>query len=84
MKSNTGPLIFLGILGVLGIGILLARQGGNKSSSYHANPAARDWELVSRPSAFTLYENEERWELKRGSDRLIEEIVIHRKVTQNG
>lgn len=30
-----------------------------------------------------LYENEERWELRRGPDRLIEEIVIHRTVTQN-
>jgi hypothetical protein len=30
-----------------------------------------------------LYENEERWEVKRGEDRLIEEIVVHRKVTAN-
>ncbi|GAI67748.1 unnamed protein product, partial [marine sediment metagenome] len=31
-----------------------------------------------------LYENKEEWEIVRGPDRLIEKVVIHRMVTQNG
>ncbi|GAI60673.1 unnamed protein product [marine sediment metagenome] len=31
-----------------------------------------------------LYQNKEEWEIVRGPDRLIEKVVIHRMVTQNG
>ncbi|MBA7599353.1 hypothetical protein ES703_06385 [subsurface metagenome] len=34
-------------------------------------------------AAPVLYQNEERWELRRGPDRLIEEVIIHRTVTQD-
>ena len=89
-NSRAGPIIFLGILGIFGIAMLLTR-GGNKNRQlayqYNYTKPAMDWEIV-RPShsatpATLQYENEERWELIRGPDRLIEEIVIHRKVTQN-
>jgi len=30
------------------------------------------------------YKNKEEWEIVRGSDRLIEKIIVHRVVTENG
>jgi len=86
--NSKGGAFFLCLLGIFGIAILLTKRGGgNKPLAYHTEPAT-GWEIVHPHHAVTsapipIYENEERWELVRGPDRLIEEIVIHRKVTQN-
>ncbi len=96
-SKGAGLFIFLAILGI-GAAVLLTRRGGNKneSPSYqhsYAEPAVGGWvrvhpsHLSITPSiapSTTLYENKEEWELVRGPDRLIEKIVIHRMVTQNG
>ena len=50
-------------------------------------PAAVHGEALPQAQLATsaaLYENEETWELVRGPDRLLEKIVVHRKVWQNG
>jgi len=54
----------------------LAQPGGQPVYGQPVEPQAPSVSPV-------LYENEERWELRRGSDRLLEEIVIHRTVTQD-
>ena len=86
MDNNSKAGFFiLGILGLLGIAALLTRRGANRNREPVESPTG--WERVSPsyPIASTLVtENEERWKLIRGPDRLIEEIIIHRKVTQNG
>lgn len=88
-NSKAGAF-FLGILGIIGIAILLTRQGKSRDKSpshqrSYAEPAM-EWKLV-HPGSLTstpVYENKEEWEIVRGSDRLIEKIVIHRVVIQNG
>ncbi|MBA7698132.1 hypothetical protein ES703_106807 [subsurface metagenome] len=96
-SKGAGLFIFLAVLGI-GAVVLLTRRGGNKNESLsyqhsYAEPVAGGWVRVhsSHPSITpstipptTLYENKEEWELVRGPDRLIEKIVIHRMVTQNG
>jgi len=86
MNNNTG-IVFLalfGLIAVAGVAIVVASRGmGNQSTQ----PSQRVYGVTIEPQAPlanpVLYENEERWELRRGPDRLIEEIVIHRTVTQN-
>lgn len=88
-SKGAGLFIFLAILGV-GVAVLLTRRGGDKNESLsyqhsYAEPVAGGWVRVhSTAPSTTLYENKEEWELVRGPDRLIEKIVITRKVTQNG
>ena len=91
MNNNTAIafLALFGLIAVAGVAIVVASRGmGNQ-------PAQPNQLVYGRPvygvpiepqaplAAPVLYENEERWELRRGPDRLIEEIVIHRTVTQD-
>ena len=53
-----------------------ARQPARTPTSYgYAEPV--------RQQSAVLYENEERIQFVRGPDRLLEEIIWHRKVTQD-
>jgi hypothetical protein len=80
--KNAGGLVVVGILGIAVVVFLLTRNNSKTQGSYQG-----EWHRVEPPlplaSPSALYENEERWEVKRGPDRLIEEIVVHRKVTAN-
>ncbi|GAI68458.1 unnamed protein product [marine sediment metagenome] len=86
MNNNTG-IVFLalfGLIAVAGVAIVVASRGIGKqaiqaSQSIYGVPLEPQTPLA----APVLYENEERWELRRGPDRLIEEVIIHRTVTQN-
>ena len=96
-NSKAGLFIFLAILGI-GAAVLLTRRGGGKSKSpsyqySYAKPATGEWEKVypdrpstipsTAPSPRIILENEQHITLKRGPDRLIEEMTIHRKVIAN-
>ncbi|GAI13530.1 unnamed protein product [marine sediment metagenome] len=87
MNNNTG-IAFLALFGLIAVGavaaIVVASRGmGNQP----AQPGQPVYGVALEPqtpqAAPVLYENEERWELRRGPDRLIEEIVIHRTVTRD-
>lgn len=84
MDSNKGPLIFLGILGIFGIAAILLTRASPPRQATAAT--ATEWERASPavPPPQVLYQNKEEWEIVRGADRLIEKIVIHRSVTQDG
>jgi len=69
--ENKGGLFFIVILGIVGIAALLATRGKEVK--------AAEWQPV-RP---TVLENDQQIIIKRGPDRLIEEIIIHRKVVDN-
>ncbi|MBA7636237.1 hypothetical protein ES703_43853 [subsurface metagenome] len=88
MNNSTGLAIAL--FGFLGLGAIVlmavaAQRGGMgnspASSSYLPVGIPVQGEIVNA-TGIPVYENEERWELRRGPDRLIEEIIIHRQVTQ--
>ncbi len=90
MNNSTGVAIAL--FGFLSLGAIvlvavIAQRGvmsnSPASSSYLPVGQPVQGEIVTATPA-TLYENEERTEIIRGSDRLIEEIIVHRKVTQYG
>jgi len=88
MNNSTGLAIAL--LGFLGLGAVVliavtARRGetGNSLSSSYLPVGQPVQGEIASAIGIPIYENEERWELIRGPDRLIEQIVIHRKVTQN-
>lgn len=73
--GNKGGLIFLGILAVFGLAAFLATKTKEVS--------AAEWHPVREPQApRTVLENDQRIIIKRGPDRLIEEIIIHRKVVE--
>lgn len=79
-NSSAGPLIFFGILAIFGI-ILLQRQSSpTKATNDEWYPIHRGHQATPA----TIYKNKEEWEVVRGPDRLIEKIVVHRTVTQNG
>jgi len=65
------------------IAIIVTKRGGNQSIQASQPIYGVLVESQAPLATPVLYENEERWELRRGPDRLIEEIVIHRTVTQN-
>lgn len=90
--NNSGGLViaFLALFG-LGAVVLMAvtRQRQPPSSSYIPVAQTAQGEIVDHGSAGiataqVMYQNEERWQLIRGPDRLIQEIVITRKVTEYG
>jgi len=92
MNNNNAGIVFLALFGFIAVGavaIVVASRGmGNQ-------PVQSDQPVYGLPvygeaiepqaplAAPVLYQNEERWELRRGPDRLIEEVVIHRTVTQD-
>jgi len=88
MNNNNTAIAFLalfGLIAVAGVAIVVASRGiGNQpiqaSQPIYGVPIEPQAPLATP----VLYENEERWELRRGPDRLIEEIIVHRKVTQYG
>jgi len=94
MNNNTG-IVLLALFGLtaavaVAVAVVVAVRGtGNQSAQPNqlAQPSQPIYGVALEPQAPlanpVLYENEERWELRRGPDRLIEEIVIHRTVTQN-
>lgn len=89
MSAKAGTFLFLGIIGIVGIAALLTRRGERSPSpqrNYAREHTATGWEIVrpSRVASTPVYENKEEWEIVRGPDRLIEKVVIHRKVTENG
>ncbi|GAI99548.1 unnamed protein product [marine sediment metagenome] len=98
MNNNTG-IVFLALFGLIAVGAVVAvvasRGMGNQPAQFDqlAQPSGQPvygqpvYDEAIEPqaplTAGVLYQNEERWELRRGSDRLLEEIVIHRTVTQD-
>ncbi|MBA7556819.1 hypothetical protein ES705_49539 [subsurface metagenome] len=89
MNNNTG-IVLLALFGFIAVGavaVVVASRGmGNQPapSNQLVQPVyGVPLEPQAPLAAPVLYENEERWELRRGPDRLIEEVVIHRTVTQN-
>ncbi|MBA7628602.1 hypothetical protein ES703_36097 [subsurface metagenome] len=97
MSNNTG-IVFLALFGLIAVGavaIVVASRGiGNQSAQPNQLTQPGGQPVYGQPvygepvepqasSAPVLYQNEERWELRRGPDRLIEEIVIHRTVTRD-
>lgn len=82
--SNAG-LLFLLFAGIAIGAIILATRHSTPDETYTPS----EWHKIQPespkpPINGVLYENEERVEFKRGPDRLVEEIIIHRKVTQDG
>ncbi|MBA7573020.1 hypothetical protein ES708_14809 [subsurface metagenome] len=88
MNNNNTAIAFLalfGLIAVAGVAIVVASRGIGNQPAQSSQPIYGVAPEPQTPlAAPVLYENEERWELRRGPDRLIEEIVIHRTVTQNG
>lgn len=93
MNNNTG-IVFLALFGLtaaaaVAVAIAVASRGMENQSAQGCQPVYGQpvYGEVIEPqaplAAPVLYQNEERWELRRGPDRLIEEIVIHRTVTQD-
>ncbi|GAI93208.1 unnamed protein product [marine sediment metagenome] len=94
MNNNTA-IVFLALFGLtaataVAVAVVVASRGmGNQSAQSGCQPVyglpvyGEAIEPQAPLAAGVLYENEERWELRRGPDRLIEEIVIHRTVTQD-
>ena len=78
MALGLGLFMVFGLVGVA----LLAAQGRSTQASYGL-PVAMPVEAVGPTTSATVLENEERVILVRGPDRLLEEIIIHRKVIQN-
>ncbi|GAJ05582.1 unnamed protein product, partial [marine sediment metagenome] len=71
-----------GFIAVGAVAIVVASRGIGNQPAQSSQPI---YGVALEPQATpVLYENEERWELRRGPDRLIEEIIIHRTVTQDG
>ncbi|GAI67347.1 unnamed protein product [marine sediment metagenome] len=86
MNNNTG-IVFLALFGFIAVGavaVVVASRGmGNQPAQASQSIYGEPIEPQAPLAPAVLYENEERWELRRGPDRLIEEIVIHRTVTQD-
>ena len=88
MNNNNTAIAFLALFGFIAavgaVAIVVASRGIGNQPAQSSQPiygvALEPQAPLANP---VLYENEERWELRRGPDRLIEEIVIHRQVTQN-
>lgn len=83
--SNKGGLLFIGIIGIIGIAALLASRSGKQNKP---SPVTSEWQRVINPpppvaeisSPRVVLENEQHVTIRRGPDRLIEEMTIHRKV----
>ena len=56
----------------------------SRANNYPASgPSGHGYAEPVRAESAILYENEERIQFVRGPDRLLEEIIWHRKVTQD-
>jgi len=88
MNNNTG-IVLLALFGLtaavaVAVAVVVASRGiGNQPAQANQPIYGVPIEPQAPLAHPVLYENEERWELRRGPDRLIEEIVIHRTVTQD-
>lgn len=84
MNDNSGLIIaLLAFLGLGAIAIMATTRQREETISPDSGYLSQPVEAVATAIPVLAYENEERTKIIRGPDRLIEEIIIHRKVTQN-
>ncbi len=81
--KDKGFYVFLGIAGIIGIGLAAwAATRKTEPATYH-RPGNQDWQLEADGLAGVLYENEKRVELVRGPDGHVLELIIHHTIKQN-
>ncbi|MBA7586336.1 hypothetical protein ES708_28334 [subsurface metagenome] len=89
MNNNTA-IAFLALFGFIavaaaGVAIVATSRGiGNQPAQASQSIYGVPVEPQTPLAVPVLYENKEEWEIVRGPDRLVEKVVIHRMVTQNG
>ena len=87
MNNNTAIafLALFSFIAVAGVAIAVASRGiGNQPAQASQSIYGVPVEPQTPLAVPVLYENKEEWEIVRGPDRLVEKVVIHRMVTQNG
>lgn len=89
---NNSTALAITLFGFLGLGAIVLMVFAGQRAWTINSPASSNYLPVGQPvrgeivsaTGIPVYENEERTEIIRGPDRLIEEIIVHRKVTQYG
>ncbi|MBA7661350.1 hypothetical protein ES703_69365 [subsurface metagenome] len=88
-------LALFGFIAVVAVGVTTVVVSRRGIATENSNQFAYAEPVYSKPiygepveaqvplAVPVLYENKEEWEIVRGTDRLIEKVVIHRMVTQN-